>query len=115
MTYNLDGDFVTRLREEVASENRIQRLMADAANYIDDLHSEINIMHYEIVRLRERIVELDAFLVIANEQQVAVENENGELRGIIQQAADDVVAASYPHAMHLEWLEAARKVLAEDD
>lgn len=62
-----------------------------------------------------RIVELDAFLVIANEQQVAVENENGELRGIIQQAADDVVAASYPRKMHLEWLEAARKVLAEDD
>jgi hypothetical protein len=66
-------------------------------------------------RLRERIVELDAFLVIANEQQVAVENENGELRGIIQQATDDVVAASYPRKMHLEWLEAARKVLAEDD
>lgn len=43
-------------------------------------------------RLRERIVELDAFLVIANEQQVAVENENGNLRSIIQ-----------------------RKVLAEDD
>ena len=62
-----------------------------------------------------RIVELNAFLVIANEQQVAVENENGELRGIIQQAADDVVAASYPRKMHLEWLEAARKVLAEDD
>jgi hypothetical protein len=41
--------------------------------------------------------------------------ENGELRGIIQQAADDVVAASYPRKMHLEWLEAARKVLAEDD
>jgi hypothetical protein len=38
-----------------------------------------------------------------------------ELRGIIQQAADDVVAASYPRQMHLEWLEAARKVLAEDD
>ena len=37
------------------------------------------------------------------------------LRGIIQQAADDVVAASYPRRMHLEWLEAARKVLAEDD
>jgi hypothetical protein len=38
-----------------------------------------------------------------------------ELRGIIQQAADDVVAASYPRKMHLEWLEAARRVLAEDD
>lgn len=69
----------------------------------------------EIERLHERIVELDAFLVIANEQQVAVENENGELRGIIQQAADDVVAASYPRRMHLEWLEAARRVLAKDD
>lgn len=62
-----------------------------------------------------KIVDLNASLVIANEQQVAVENENEELRGIIQQAADDVVAASYPRAMHLEWLEAARKVLAEDD
>lgn len=59
MTYELDGDLVTRLREEVASENRIQRLMADAANYIDDLHSEINIMHYEIVRLRELLSTLE--------------------------------------------------------
>ena len=59
MTYDLDGDFVTRLREEVASENRIQRLMADAANYIDDLHSEINIMHYEVVRLRELLSTLE--------------------------------------------------------
>lgn len=38
-----------------------------------------------------------------------------QLRGIIQQAADDVVAASYPRMMHLEWLEAARNALAEDD
>jgi len=59
MAYDLDGDFVTRLREEVASENRIQRLMADAANYIDDLHSEINIMHYEVVRLRELLSTLE--------------------------------------------------------
>jgi hypothetical protein len=59
MAYDLDGDLVTRLREEVASENRIQRLMADAANYIDDLHSEINIMHYEIVRLRELLSTLE--------------------------------------------------------
>jgi len=59
MAYDLDGDFVTRLREEVASENRIQRLMANAANYIDDLHSEINIMHYEVVRLRELLSTLE--------------------------------------------------------
>lgn len=44
-----------------------------------------------------------------------LENENGDLRGIIQQAADDVVAASYPRRMRLEWLEAARKALVEDD
>lgn len=37
------------------------------------------------------------------------------LRGIIQQAADDVVAASYPRRMRLEWLEAARSALADDD
>jgi hypothetical protein len=50
-----------------------------------------------------------------HEQVANLEDENGELRGIIQQAADDVAAASYPRKMHLEWLEAARKVLAEDD
>ncbi len=42
-------------------------------------------------------------------------DEIERLRGIIQQAADDVVAASYPRRMHLEWLEAARNALAEDD
>ena len=50
-----------------------------------------------------------------HERVADLEDENGELRGIIQQAADDVAAASYPRAMHLEWLEAARKALAEDD
>ena len=96
--------------------------MTDDGDRIDPAVTELSrykgllkVQVRENERLRERIVELDAFLVIANEQQVAVENENGELRGIIQQAADDVVAASYPRAMHLEWLEAARKVLAEDD
>lgn len=69
----------------------------------------------EVEALKTRVLELEDFLAIGNEQQVAVENENGELRGIIQQAADDVVAASYPRQMHLEWLEAARKVLAKDD
>jgi len=62
----------------------------------------------EIERLRLTVMEL----CVKNGR---MEDENKELRGIIQQAADDVVAASYPRAMHLEWLEAARKVLAEDD
>jgi hypothetical protein len=63
-----------------------------------------NLMYHaadEIERLSGRIVDL--------------ESKNEELRGIIQQAADDVVAASYPRTMHLEWLEAARKVLAKDE
>lgn len=62
----------------------------------------------EIERLRLAVMEL----CVKNGR---MEDENKELRGIIQQAADDVVAASYPRAMHLEWLEAARKALAEDD
>ena len=63
----------------------------------------------------DRIAELHGFIETANEQATALGNENEELRGIIQQAVDDVVAASYPRTMHLEWLEAARKVLAKDD
>ena len=96
--------------------------MTDDGDRVDPVVTELSrykgllkVQVRENERLRKRIVDLDAFLVIANEQQVAVENENGELRGIIQQAADDVVAANYPRKMHLEWLESARKVLAEDD
>ena len=62
----------------------------------------------EIERLREAVMGL----CVSNGK---LSDENEELRGIIQQAADDVVAASYPRTMHLEWLEAARKALAEDD
>tara|TARA_R110000868_G_scaffold292557_6_gene553074 strand:+ start:1084 stop:1473 length:390 start_codon:yes stop_codon:yes gene_type:complete len=62
----------------------------------------------EIERLREAVMNL----CVSNGK---LSDENEELRGIIQQAADDVVAASYPRKMHLEWLEAARKALAEDD
>jgi hypothetical protein len=88
---------------------------------IKRLHQTISELRGVIAASRRRqeisnalIVELGDFLQIANEQTVALKNENGELRGIIQQAADDVVAASYPRKMHLEWLEAARKALAED-
>jgi hypothetical protein len=96
--------------------------MTDDGDRVDPVLTELSrykgllkVQVLENERQRKLILELDAFLVIANEQQVAVENENGELRGIIQQAADDVVAASYPRTMHLEWLEAARKELAKDD
>jgi hypothetical protein len=68
--------------------------------------------HELIMRLEDRLREQDAEIEVLRARLCA---ENGELRGIIQQAADDVVAASYPRRMHLEWLEAARKVLAEDD
>ena len=61
----------------------------------------------EIERLRGWVMQLSA-------KNGRMEDENEELRGIIQQVADDVVAASYPRKMHLEWLEAARKALAED-
>ena len=96
--------------------------MTDDGDRVDPAVTELSrykgllkVQVLENERQRKLILELDAFLVIANEQQIAVENKNGELRGIIQQAADDVVAASYPRQMHLEWLEAARKVLAKDD
>lgn len=68
----------------------------------------IEALNKEVERLRGTVMELCV-------KSGRMQDENEELRGIIQQAADDVVAASYPRAMHLEWLEAARKVLAEDD
>jgi len=68
----------------------------------------VEALNKEVERLRGTVMEL----CVKNGR---MEDENKELRGIIQQAADDVVAASYPRKMHLEWLEAARKALAEDD
>lgn len=88
-------DIVERLREN-------RKLEWD---YTMDLQEEAAA---EIERLRLTVMEL----CVKNGR---MEDESKELRGIIQQAADDVVAASYPRKMHLEWLEAARKALAEDD
>ena len=87
-------DIVERLRKGTGDGLRAWDFMNEAAD--------------EIERLREAIMKL----CVSNGK---LSDENGELRGIIQQAADDVVAASYPRKMHLEWLEAARKALAEDD
>ena len=89
-------DIVERLRTEGAMKDYydVPALQRDAAD--------------EIERLREAVMNL----CVSNGK---LSDENEELRGIIQQAADDVVAASYPRTMHLEWLEAARKALAEDD
>ena len=82
--------------------------MIDDGDRVDPVVTELNryksLLKVQVLgnkQLHDRIVDL--------------EDENGELRGIIQQAADDVVAANYPRTMHLEWLEAARKALAEDD
>jgi hypothetical protein len=88
-------DIVERLRENSKLE----------WDYTMDLQEEAAA---EIERLRGTVMELCV-------KSGRMQDENEELHGIIQQAADDVVAASYPRAMHLEWLEAARKVLAEDD
>lgn len=92
-------DIVERLRTEGAMKDYydVPALQRDAAD--------------EIERLRETVMNL----CVSNGKLGDVGDENKELRGIIQQAADDVVAASYPRMMHLEWLEAARKALAEDD
>lgn len=89
-------DIVERLRTEGAMKDyyNVPALQRDAADEID--------------RLREAVMNL----CVSNGK---LSDENEELRGIIQQATDDVVAASYPSKMHLEWLEAARKALAEDD
>lgn len=98
------------------------RVLHEAADEIERLRQTVSELRGVIAASRRReeissarITELHGFLNTANEQAGALENENGELRGIIQQAADDVVAASYPRTMYLEWLEAARKVLAKDD
>ena len=111
-----DGDRVDPARTELTRQRSLDKandrrvIMTDMTERLRDNapmgeHAAIrNLMYHaadEIERLSDRIVDL--------------ESENGELRGIIQQAADDVVAASYPRTMHLEWLEAARKALAEDD
>jgi hypothetical protein len=88
-------DIVERLRENSKLE----------WDYTMDLQEEAAA---EIERLRGTVMELCV-------KSGKMQDENEELRGIIQQAADDVVAASYPRKMHLEWLEAARKALAEDD
>ena len=87
-------DIVERLRKGTGDGLRAWDFMNEAADEID--------------RLREAVMNL----CVSNGK---LSDENEELRGIIQQATDDVVAASYPRKMHLEWLEAARKALAEDD
>jgi len=111
-----DGDRVDPARTELTRQRSLDKakdrrvIMTDMTERLRDNapmgeHAAIrNLMYHaadEIERLSDRIVDL--------------ESENEQLRGIIQQAADDVVAASYPRKMHLEWLEAARKALAEDD
>ena len=110
-----DGDRVDPARTELTRQRSLDKakdrrvIMTDMTERLRDNapmgeHAAIrNLMYHaadEIERLSDRIVDL--------------ESENEQLRGIIQQVADDVVAASYPRKMHLEWLEAARKALAED-
>lgn len=74
--------------------------------------------------MNDIIKRIDAHLENEDAQQRWLDSDNlleeaqaeiERLRGIIQQAADDVVAASYPRRMHLEWLEAARNALVEND
>ena len=87
----------------------------DAVDLAAEAADEIEMLREQIERLRQgmqyRTNERDKFWRDWDE----AEAKNVALRGIIQQAADDVVAASYPRRMHLEWLEAARKALAEDE
>ena len=124
-------DMTERLRENapMGGHAAIRNLMYHAADEIERLSDRIVDLEMSVIAAEEhsdegwylagsfedRITELDGLIKTANEKAVALRNENEELRGIIQQAADDVVAASYPRTMHLEWLEAARKALAEDD
>jgi len=94
-------DIVKEIREValIAKMARVMDLMYRAAEEIERLRSVIDatanhwlaLQHERPVKWEgaidgameaacAKIVELDAFLVIANEQQVAVENENGKLR-----------------------------------
>ena len=118
-----DGDRVDPARTELTRQRSLDKakdrrvIMTDMTERLRDNapmgeHAAIrNLMYHaadEIDRLREAVMNL----CVSNGK---LSDENKELRGIIQQAADDVAAASYPRTMHLEWLEAARKALAEDD
>lgn len=84
-------DIVERLRAEwVADVNSCPQCGADDTDQTDGLMREAA---DEIERLRKRIVELDGFVKDGNEQQVAVENENGRLRAAIFDWARDISAA----------------------
>jgi hypothetical protein len=93
-------DMIARIEAHLQNDDAAARHW-ECDNLLDEAQAEIE-------RLRGCVMQLSV-------KNGRMEDEIAELRGIIQQAADDVVAASYPRKMHLEWLEAARKVLAEDD
>jgi hypothetical protein len=115
-------DIVERLRENapMGQHAAIRNLMYYAADEIELLHSVINTAanHWLALQHNHPIQwegAVDGAMEAACAEIEQLDEQIVELRGIIQQAADDVVAASYPRKMHLEWLEVARKALAEDD
>ena len=79
--------------------------MAEDGDRVDPVATELSrykgLLKAQVLeneRQRKLILELDAFLVIANEQQVAVENENGGLREDLHRL-DELMSA-----IAMEWL-----------
>jgi hypothetical protein len=74
--------------------DRVDPAVTELSRYKGLLKAQV----LENERLRERIAELDAFVAIGNEQQVAVENENGWLKTDLHRL-DELMSA-----IAMEWV-----------